>query len=110
MGPEAHLAGTDSVQPGGPADAITRPDLHAAWLTVQDPALAPQTRDESLAFLLRLADQPGHIARVPHRRDPGLLARAHCRDRVQDGGVDQTVAGREPEEGPHRAQFSARPS
>ncbi|HET9654527.1 MAG TPA: hypothetical protein VFP72_04185 [Kineosporiaceae bacterium] len=62
VGPEDHLVGTDPVQPGGPVDAVTGPDLHAASLTLHDPALDPQTRDESLAFLLRLADQPAALA------------------------------------------------
>ena len=34
-----------------------------------------------------------------------MLAGLHGRDRVQDGGVDKSIAGREPEERPQRAQF-----
>ncbi len=39
------------------------------------------------------------------RWDPGLLARACSRDRIQHGGVDQAVGGREPEKRPQRTQF-----
>ena len=48
---------------------------------------------------------PGYLARIPHRRDPGLPAGACRRDRLQARAVDQAGGGREPQERPHRAQF-----
>jgi hypothetical protein len=50
-------------------------------------------------------EDPGDVAGIPHRRDPGLPAGACRRDRNQASGVDQAVSGREPQERPQRTQF-----
>ena len=74
------------------------------------PEPGDQQDDRVIPFPARVApvdrvQDPGHVGRVPHRRDPGLPAGRHRRDRVQHGGVDQAVAGGEPQERPHRAQL-----
>ncbi len=74
------------------------------------PERGDQQDDRVVPFPARVApvdrgEDPGDLAGSPHRRDPGLPARAHRRDRVQDGRLDEAVGGREPQERPHRAHL-----
>ena len=74
------------------------------------PEPGDQQDDRVVALPARAApvdriQDPGHVARVPDRRDPGLLAGRHRRDRLRRGGAGQPVPGGEPQEGPQGAQL-----
>jgi hypothetical protein len=96
------------------AQPVARPvevgELQPFDLDTAQPEPGDQQNDRVVPLPARVTpvdrvQDPGHVAGIPHRRDPDLLARTHRRDRIQHGGGDQAVGGCEPEEGPHRAQF-----
>ncbi len=96
------------------AQPVARPvevgELQPSDVDAAQPEPGDQHNDRVVPLPARIApvdrvQDPGHVAGIPHRRDPDPLAGPHRRDRFQDSGVDQAVGGREPEEGTHRAQF-----
>jgi hypothetical protein len=104
------------IMPSRPGDCLVRavggsccrhnpPDVHAA-----QPEPGDQQNDRVVPLPARVVPvdrlrDPGYLAGIPYRRDPGLPGRACRRDRPQAAGIDQAFGGREPQERPHRAQF-----
>ena len=94
--------------------SVARPveigELQPFDVDAAQPKPGDQQDDRVIALPARVApvdrvQDLGHLGWVPDRWDPGLLARPHGRDRIQYGGADQALAGREPEERPQRTQL-----
>ncbi len=91
----------------GPVEAgeLQPPDVDAA-----QPEPGDQQDDRVVPLPARVVpvdrlEDPGDLAGIPDRGDPGLLAGAGGRDRLQAGGAGQAAGGREPQERPQPAQF-----
>ena len=98
----------------GDGQTVARPvevgELEPLDVDAAQPEPGDQQDDRVVAFPARVApvdrvQDRGHVAGVPDRRDPGLPAGRHRRDRLSRGGAGQALPGREPQEGPQRAQL-----
>ena len=84
----------------GPVEVgeLQPPDVNAA-----QPEPGDQQDDRVVPLPARVVpvdrvEDPGDLAGIPYRRDPGLPGRACRRDRLQAGAIDQAVSRSEPQE------------
>ncbi len=108
---QVHLAAGLGLGDGQPA---ARPvevgELQPLDVDAPQPEPGHQHDDRVIALPARAApvhrlQDPGHVARVPYRRDPGLLAGRHRGDRLRHRRGGQALFGREPQERPQGAQL-----